>query len=88
MIIIAKPEKPFKTTPKQTLRRSEILQDYASEIAEAYRSLEMSPPSDMITPPTSWSEADCVGFIQAVVTKILGRDLFDDDDFFQNGLDR
>lgn len=89
MILIADPAKPFKFTPKQTLRRSEILRDYADEIAEAYRAFDSSTSSlDSISPPSSWEGEVCVGFIRAAVTRILGHDLEDDDDFFQNGLNR
>lgn len=89
MIIIATPAKPFKVTPKQTLRRSDILKDYSDEIEQAYRSFELSSSSmDIITPPNSWDEAGSVDFIKATIFRILGHDLEDDDDFFQNGLNR
>lgn len=89
MIVLAKPSKPFKVTPKQTLQRSEVLKDYADEIAEAYRTFDSSPSSvDSISPPSSWKEGDCVRFISDAVTRILGHALEGNDDFFQNGLNR
>lgn len=89
MIVIADPAKPFKVTPKQSLRRSDILQDYSDEIAKAYQAFELPVSSkDIISPPNSWSEADSVAFVHAAVTHILGLDLQDDDDFFQKGVNR
>lgn len=89
MIIIANPAKPFKVTAKQTLKRAEILADYSDEIKETYRAFEASAPHmDNVPPPRSWNEELSVAYIRDAVTRILGRDLEDDDDFFQNGFNR
>lgn len=89
MIVIANPAKPFKVTPKQSLKRPAILEDYSAEIDEAYRTFEQSVSSmDTISPPNSWNEADSTGFIHTAVARILGHNLEDDDDFFQNGFNR
>lgn len=89
MILIANPAKPFKVTPKQTLKRAEILKEYSHEISEAYRAFELSSSSmDIISPPSSWNESNCVGFVHSAVTRIIGHDLHDNDDFFQNGMNR
>lgn len=54
MILIANPAKPFKVTPKQTLKRADILKEYSHEISEAYRAFELSSSSmDIISPPSS-----------------------------------
>ena len=88
MIIIADPEKRFKVTPKQTIRRTEVLQDYAEEIAEAYRSFYLSSSLDISAPPKSWSAEDCIDFVKAIVARVLGHDLLADDDIFQQGVNR
>lgn len=89
MILIANPAKPFKVTPKQTLKRADILKEYSHEISEAYRAFELSSSSmDIISPPSSWNESNCVGFVHSAVTRIIGHDLHDNDDFFQNGMNR
>lgn len=89
MIVITNPTKPLKVTPKQTLRRSEILKDYADEIAEVYRTFQQAAPSmDTTCTLKSLNEADCVSFIHAEVARILGHSLENDADFFQNGFNR
>lgn len=89
MILIVNPAKPFKVTPKQTLKRADILKEYSYEISEAYRAFELSSSSmDIISPPSSWNETDCIGFVHSAVSHIIGHDLYDNDDFFQNGMNR
>ncbi|ETW81166.1 tridomain enzyme adenylation-thiolation-dehydrogenase [Heterobasidion irregulare TC 32-1] len=90
MLVIASPAKPFTFTAKRTMRRNVILDDYADEIAAAYRSMKNADNSSIhVNPPSSWDFPRTLPFIRSVIASILngGTSVGDDDDLFQHGLD-
>lgn len=87
MILVADPERPFKVTPKQTLRRSEIVTDYSEEISDAYRAFSLSGSGGAAI-PKSWTVENAVNFVLETVNRVLGRPITRDSDFFQAGVDR
>ncbi|KAF5371569.1 hypothetical protein D9758_003563 [Tetrapyrgos nigripes] len=86
MILVANPAKPFTYTAKNTARRQAILDDYAQEINEMYRTVEESTQSS-IPAPQEWSIGSAQEFVRVVVQKVLQKNISDQDDFFEHGCD-
>lgn len=87
MITVASPSKPFTYTAKRTARRAAIINEYAKEIEALYAAADESTQAD-IQPPTSWTYPRAKEFVQSVITRVLGHDMGEDVDIFQNGCDR
>ncbi|KAL6306740.1 hypothetical protein BKA93DRAFT_894740 [Sparassis latifolia] len=86
MILVANPSKPFTYTAKNTARRQAIINLYEDEINEAYNLVEESA-QDNIPVSSHWDVVAAREFVRAVVVKVLGRNIDDDDDLFQHGCD-
>ncbi|PCH34918.1 NAD(P)-binding protein [Wolfiporia cocos MD-104 SS10] len=86
MIIVAKASKPFTYTAKNTARRHAVISDYAEEINTLYDVVDESTQSS-IPSPTHWDIVTATEFVRAVVVKVLGHTVHDDDDLFHHGCD-
>lgn len=87
MILVSKPSKPFTYTAKLTARRQAIINDYAEEIDQLYKSVDESTQSDFV-PPSAWDLSQSLNFTRTVVSAVLHFAPGDDDDLFQSGCDR
>ncbi|PCH42382.1 acetyl-CoA synthetase-like protein [Wolfiporia cocos MD-104 SS10] len=86
MILVSSPAKPFQFTAKGTVRRAAMIKEYEEEIEAAYEQVEKSEQSD-IPLPSQWDDSTAIGFIRAVVSRIITRAVGDEDDIFQHGCD-
>ena len=87
MILVASPSKPFTFTAKLTPRRSSVIKHYEPEINALYDAVTESAQTD-ITRPEDWNLVNTTQFIKAVVIKMMGKSIRDDDNIFQHGADR
>jgi hypothetical protein len=87
MILVTSPSKPFAYTVKGSLRRQAVINSYEYEIKALYKIVDETRQSQ-IEPPASWSENDTLGFIRAVISKVIKQPVGDTDDLFQHGCDR
>lgn len=87
MILIASPSKPFTYTAKGTARRQAIIADYAEEIDTLYKAVAETTQSD-IGAPDVWDLTHTLAFLRQSVTRVLAKDVGDEDDIFQYGCDR
>ncbi|KAK0463970.1 uncharacterized protein EV420DRAFT_1638889 [Desarmillaria tabescens] len=86
MILVAKPDKPFTYTAKNTARRQVILEDYSQEISDLYKTVEESTQTS-ISLPLEWDTKSTKDFVRTVVLQVLSHSVLDDDDLFQHGCD-
>lgn len=87
MIIVSRPSKPFEFNSKGGPRRHAIISKYDPEIQALYAAVQESSQAD-IAAPGEWTEESVVQFVRRVVTKVMGLELEDDMDLFQQGCDR
>lgn len=87
MIIVAHPSKPFLLTPKGSLRRSQTLIEYTSEIDALYVTAEDRTQADIPT-PSNWELPSLIAFVRAVVGSIMTNTVGDHVDLFHHGCDR
>lgn len=86
MILVSSPSKPFTFTAKNSVRRQAVIQEYDDEIKAIYFAVDETGRAD-IPSPTAWDSAKTLGFIRAVVQKVMKKEVQDGDDFFQHGCD-
>ncbi|KAF7328516.1 Acetyl-CoA synthetase-like protein [Mycena venus] len=86
MILVAKPEKPFKYTAKMTACRQALIADYEDEITTLYETVEETATLN-IPPLVNWDATSILDFVRNAILSVLGTDLADDDDIFQHGCD-
>jgi hypothetical protein len=86
MILVALPSKPFQYTAKGTARRGAIINDYEEEITSLYNLLEEVTTG--ITPGSEWTPESSRGYVRAVVSSVMKKEIKDDQDLFQWGCDR
>ncbi|THH09230.1 hypothetical protein EW145_g2182 [Phellinidium pouzarii] len=89
MILITSPSKPLLYTPKGTLRRQPVLDQYAAEIDAIYAAVDESAQND-IPGPTDWSTTNAKEFVRQVVEKTMKKnhhEISDNVDLFEFGLD-
>ncbi|KAK0483762.1 hypothetical protein IW261DRAFT_1332931 [Armillaria novae-zelandiae] len=86
MILVAKPDKPFKYTTKNTARRQVILEDYSEEVSDLYKSVEESTQTTTLL-PSEWDPESTKDFVRTIVLQVLSHSILDDDDLFQHGCD-
>ncbi|KAF8315490.1 uncharacterized protein EI90DRAFT_3021935 [Cantharellus anzutake] len=88
MIILAKPEKPFTVTGKGSIRKSAVIKDYEEEIEAVYKVVEQGASSEArVKPPTEWTKESMHTFVRDVITSVMGSNIGDNEDIFQNGSD-
>lgn len=87
MILVAKPDKPFTYTAKNTARRQAVINDYEPEINALYDTVAESTQTSIPTPEV-WDAVATTSFVRDVVGKVLRAPIKDDDDLFENGCDR
>ncbi|KAH9915952.1 acetyl-CoA synthetase-like protein [Epithele typhae] len=87
LVIVTHPDKPFQLSSKRLPRRQICIDDYAAEIEEAYRRVAESSQAD-IELPKDWTTSGARLWLSDVVAKVLGHAVGNDDDLFQQGLDR
>ena len=87
MILVSSRSKPFTFTAKNSVRRQAVIQEYDDEIKAIYFAVDETGRAD-IPSPTAWDSAKTLGFIRAVVQKVMKKEVQDGDDFFQHGCDR
>jgi hypothetical protein len=87
MIMVTKPNRPMELTAKGTPRRQICLDAYEEDIGELYAAVQRSSQADL-TPPTTWTRDATLAFVRESVRRVLGFDIEDTDDLFQQGCDR
>ncbi|KAF9042789.1 acetyl-CoA synthetase-like protein [Hymenopellis radicata] len=90
MIMVTNSSKPFRLTPKRTVDRDTVLQEYEDDIDALYRAVDPTSPMDSPTesPPRSGLEAsDSIKLARMAVEKYISEPLSDDEDLFQAGCD-
>ena len=87
MILVAKPDKPFTYTAKNTARRQAVINDYEPEIDALYDTVAESTQASIPTPEI-WDIVATTGFVRDVVGKVLRTPVTNDVDLFENGCDR
>lgn len=88
MIGVASPSKPFTYTPKGTLQRQKILNNYEKEIDALYAAVDENTHTD-IDAPKDWSIAQTKTFVRTIIEKVMKSrvHIADTDDLFERGLD-
>ncbi|KAJ7092499.1 acetyl-CoA synthetase-like protein [Mycena belliarum] len=90
LVLVAVPEKPFVLTDKQSINRKVTLNFYMDQIEAAYKRIEEDGYEEVPLPslgPTSHNMESTTSYVQAVVCKVLQRDIPLDEDLFDAGLD-
>lgn len=90
MIITTYPSKPLLYTPKGTLRRQIILDQYADEINGLYSNVEHSTQED-IKAPSVWSISNAESFVRQTVKQTMKKpdwEINDTANIFDFGADR
>ena len=90
MILVASPDKPFEYTPKGTLRRQNVLRNYAQEIEAIYVSVKESTQVNL-KGPKDWTRHSALEFTRDVLERTMKKGtgkINDDMDLFEHGLDR
>ncbi|TFY79278.1 hypothetical protein EWM64_g4730 [Hericium alpestre] len=85
MVLVASPSKPFATTDKNSVKSKETLALYADEIESAY--LNLGTVAFCEGPAQTFHHADVLPFIRGIVRQVIGRELSDDANFFEYGVD-
>lgn len=96
MILITSAEEPFTYTPKETLKRGNVLNTYADKIEALYKDVENSIYAEIPVPLGShpyggWTEDESREFVRNVICTILKiktKGIGDTDDVFGVGCDR
>ncbi|KAK0461857.1 acetyl-CoA synthetase-like protein [Desarmillaria tabescens] len=86
MIIVTKPGRPFMYTAKNTVRRQAILNDYSTEIATLYETVEDSAQAGIFL-PLEWDDTSTLEFVRKVVLQTLPHPIPDNEGLFQYGCD-
>ncbi|OJD14718.1 hypothetical protein AJ78_04973 [Emergomyces pasteurianus Ep9510] len=82
---LASPSKPFKTTPKGTVQRRLVMEDYSNEIHALY---SRSENETIITIPQDATAQEIVVHVKGVVSNLLpSQEIGDHSDIFSLGLD-
>ncbi|KAI0087636.1 hypothetical protein BDY19DRAFT_994946 [Irpex rosettiformis] len=88
LILLESPSKPFQLTDKRTVKKKATLDLYREEIEQAYQTVEQGQlGSNNIIAPVFSDITSVTAFIRTLVSTSLGRNIGDDDDFFNSGLD-
>ena len=87
MILVAKPDKPFTYTAKNTARRQAVINDYEPEIEALYNTVAESTQAS-IPAPEVWDIVATTDFVRDVVRKVLRTPITNEDDLFDHGCDR
>ncbi|KAJ7770521.1 hypothetical protein B0H16DRAFT_214502 [Mycena metata] len=88
MMILSDPSKPFQMTPKGTLRRNAILEDYAREIEQAYIAfgkISLSSPAGVAR--GIFEMKDALNIVRQHVHANIGSNISDNEDIFDTGGD-
>ena len=91
LVLVEDPSKPFQLSDKGTIKKKATLDLYHDQIEHAYKVVEEGEPTSL---PTTQSMATTLvdvpsitAFVRGLVTDSIGREIGDDDDFFNFGLD-
>lgn len=87
MVLVEKPNKPLTYTAKNTVRRQAVIDDYEQEIDRLYSAVSETTQADIL-PPVQWDIQATQGFVRTVITKVMKKDIADDDNILQHGCDR
>jgi hypothetical protein len=87
MILAESSAKPFTYTGKNTPRRQAIINEYESEIDAAYQAVLKSSQTD-VPSPEKWDEISVLNFVSAIVQRVMGKEVGNDDNLFEHGCDR
>ncbi|TFK32068.1 hypothetical protein BDQ12DRAFT_693080 [Crucibulum laeve] len=85
MVIVATREKPFILSDKGSIRAKETLSAYDTEINDAYRRFDTTPANLKAQAPATLEES--LELVRNIVHCIAGRQLEDDQNIFEAGLD-
>ncbi|KZT61229.1 acetyl-CoA synthetase-like protein [Calocera cornea HHB12733] len=72
ILVIDQKKKPFARTPKQTVSRNLVLQQYAEEIDDLYAAAEQPTKATWADPPSSWNDIDLHDFVVRIVNGVMG----------------
>ncbi|KAJ7659561.1 hypothetical protein DFH06DRAFT_1044174 [Mycena polygramma] len=86
MILVADPSKPIDLTAKGTPRRPAVLEGYADEIRNLYKTVEETFQKH-IEAPVNFDPSSSLDFVRKVVGEVMVETPGDDDDIFQYGCD-
>ena len=88
LVLMEHPSKPFQLTDKRTVKKKATLELYREEIEQAYQIVEQGELGSIGIEAPAFSDIESItSFVRALVSRSLGRDIGDDDDFFNSGLD-
>ncbi|KAI0687623.1 hypothetical protein BC835DRAFT_1419815 [Cytidiella melzeri] len=91
LVLVEDPSKPFQFSDKSTIKNKATLDLYLEEINQAYRTVEEGEPSSIdishSTSPAFTGIVAVTELVRTLVSETLGRDVGDEDDFFNSGLD-
>lgn len=85
LVLVADPQKGFVLSDKGTVRQKETLQLYQQEIDAAYDELENASAAQGL--PAAGDKESALAYIRDVVVRILGKNVDDDQDLFDAGMD-
>lgn len=89
MILFAAPTKPFVDNPFNTrqVNRRDTLAEYNDEIKGLYKTIARAT-NMALKPPKIWSPENSLIYVRGIVVVVLGKNLDDDADLFNYGMDR
>ncbi|TFK37310.1 hypothetical protein BDQ12DRAFT_713657 [Crucibulum laeve] len=87
MVIVASPSRPFVATDKGTVRQKETLAKYAEEIDAAYEKLESNDGGMDKETMAALSPQEVLQYVRDAVHRVSGKQVADDTDLFEAGLD-
>ncbi|OCH87211.1 acetyl-CoA synthetase-like protein [Obba rivulosa] len=85
LVLVADPNKKFVLSDKATVRRQETLRLYELEIEQAYDRLEQGTSTHVL--PAADDDEGALAYIRRVVGELLGKDVQDDANLFDYGMD-
>lgn len=91
LVLVEDPSKPFQLSDKGTIKKKATLDLYHDQIEHAYKVVEegeaTSLPETQSVTTTLADVPSIIAFVRGLVTESIGREIGDDDDFFNFGLD-
>jgi hypothetical protein len=90
LVLLEDPSKPFLLSDKGAIKRKATLDLYVSEIEQAYKTVEEGGEGGATSAlkTTAFTDiATVADFIRTLVSEYVGRNVADDDDYFNSGLD-
>ncbi|KAI0085563.1 male sterility protein-domain-containing protein [Irpex rosettiformis] len=90
LVLVEEPSKPFQLSDKGTIKKKATLDLYHEQIEQAYTIIEEGEPTSAHStrPTTAFPDIPSIAsLLRRLVSKTIGREIGDNDDFFNFGLD-